>query len=346
MEKTTPRLELDDAGEGRLHQGSAQAGPLAQVTRTALRETYIRANLIKLPRSRDLGLGNLASELLRQIRKDHTRAHSGNLAFRGLFALFAVLVLAFSLLGAFGSGSLIIDLVGELSGPLPEPVVNALSEYFLQSTRGAAVTGLTLRAVTAVAVSIYGLAATARAVIDGMNVMYDVPERRSFWRRTFVSTTMALVVLVLFVGATVLFLLGPQLVATLAGSFGLEDFTRSVLTVLRWPLLVILLLLVYALVYWSAPAVHVPFHTVSYGAIAALVLWLGFTFLFSLYLDTFSSNNATFGALAGVVLLLLYMFFSSFILFIGAEINDILRRHRDTGRLQKHDGDKRPPAAD
>jgi membrane protein len=190
------------------------------------------------------------------------------------------------------------------------------------------------------------LAATARAVIDGMNVMYDVPERRSFLRRTFLSTTMALVVLVLFVGATVLFLLGPQLVATLAGSFGLEDFTRSLLTALRWPLLVILLLLVYALVYWSAPAVHVRFRTVSYGAIAALVLWLGFTFLFSLYLDTFSSNNATFGALAGVVLLLLYMFFSSFILFIGAEINDILNRHRETGRLRKHDGSMRPPAAD
>jgi membrane protein len=346
MGETTARPELDDAGEGRPHRGSAPADLLAQVTRSALRKTYIRANLIKLPRSRDLGLGDLASELLRQIREDHTRAYSGNLAFRGLFAVFAVLVLAFSLLGAFGSGNLIIDLVDELSGPLPEPVVNALRDYFLRSTRGAAVTGLTLRAVTAVVASLYGLAATARAVIDGMNVMYDVPERRSFLRRTFLSTTMALVVLVLFVGATVLFLLGPQLVATLAGSFGLEDFTRSLLTALRWPLLVILLLLVYALVYWSAPAVHVRFHTVSYGALAALVLWLGFTFLFSLYLDTFSSNNATFGALAGVVLLLLYMFFSSFILFIGAEINDILNRHRDTGRLRKRDGSRRPPEAD
>ena len=335
---TTARLELDDAGEERPLQGSDRAGLLTQGTRVALRETYRRANLIKLPRSRGLGLGELASELLRQIREDHTRAHSGNLAFRGLFALFAVLVLAFSLLGAFSSGNLIIDLVDELSGPLPAPVVTALRDYFLRSTRGAAVTGLSLRAVTAVGASLYGLAATARAVIDGMNVMYDVPERRSFLRRMFLSTTMALVVLVLFVGATVLFLLGPQLVATLAGSFGLEDFTRSVLIALRWPLLVILLLLVYALVYWSAPAIDVRFRTVSYGAIAALVLWLGFTFLFSLYLDTFGSNNATFGALAGVVLLLLYMFFSSFILFIGAEINDILDRHRDTGRLRKHEG--------
>jgi membrane protein len=329
----------------RPHQ-AGRAGFLKQFTRGALRETHRRANFIKLPRSRGLGLGDLVSELLRQIRADHTRAYSGNLAFRGLFAVFAVFVLAFSLLGAFSSGNLIIDLVDELSGPLPGPVVNALRDYILRSTRTAAVTGLTLPAVAAVAASLYGLAATARAVIDGMNVMYDVPETRSFLRRVFLSTTMALVVLVLFVGATVLFLLGPQLVATLAARFGLEEFTRDVLTALRWPLLAILLLLVYALVYWSAPATDVPFHAVSYGSMAALVLWLGFTFLFSLYLETFSSNNATFGALAGVVLLLLYMFFSSFILFIGAEINDILNRHRDEGRVRKHADNMRSPAPD
>ena len=283
---------------------------------------------------------------MRQIRTDHTRAYAGNLAFRGLFAVFAVLVLAFSLFDVFGSGGLIIDLVDELSGPLPEPVINALRHYILRSTRTAAVTGLTLPAVTAVFASLYGLAATARAVIDGMNVMYEVQETRSILRRMVLSTTMALVVLALFVVATVLFLLGPQLAATLAGRFGLEDFTLSVLTALRWPLVVILLLLVYALVYWSAPATVVRFRSVSYGAIAALVLWLGFTFLFSLYFDTFGPNNAAFGALAGVVLLLLYMFFSSFILFIGAEINDILDRHRDTGRPRKQDGDRRRPAPD
>jgi membrane protein len=337
MGETTPRPELEDAGEGRRHQGTP-GQLLTQVTRDALRETYRRANLIKFPPRRGLGLGDLANELVSQIREDHTRAYAGNLAFRGLFAIFAVLVLAFSLLGVFSSGDLIVDLVDDLSGPLPEPVVDALRDYILRSTRGAAVTGLSLPAVTAVAASLYGLASTAKAVIDGMNVMYEVQERRSFLRRTLLSTTMALVVLVLFVGATVLFLLGPQLAAHLAARFGLEDFTRSVLTALRWPLLVILLLLVYALVYWSAPAVDVRFRSVSYGAIAALVLWLSFTFVFSLYLDTFGSNNVTFGALASVVLLLLYMFFSSFILFIGAEINDILDRHRATGRLRKHEG--------
>lgn len=157
---------------------------------------------------------------------------------------------------------------------------------------------------------------------------------------------MALVALVLFVGATVLFLLGPQLAATLAGGFGLEDFTRSMLTVLRWPLLVILLLVVYALVYWSAPAVDAPFRMLSYGAIAALVLWLAFTFLFSLYSTRSVPTTRPSAPSPGVVVLLLYMFFSSFILFIGAEINDILYRHRDTGRLRKHDGDISRPVAD
>jgi membrane protein len=122
-------------------------------------------------------------------------------------------------------------------------------------------------------------------------------------RRMLVSTTMALVALVLFVGATVLFLLGPQLAATLAGGFGLEDFTRSMLTVLRWPLLVILLLVVYALVYWSAPAVDAPFRMLSYGAIAALVLWLAFTFLFSLYSTRSAPTTRPSAPSPGVVVL-------------------------------------------
>ena len=334
------------AGEGEPHQGAILVGRLKEAIRGALRETYRRANLIKLPRSRDLRLGELAKQLVLEIRADHTRAYSGNLAFRGLFAVFAVLVLSFSLLGAFGSGDLIADLVDELSGPLPQPIVNALRHYILRSTRGAAVTGLTVPAVTAIVASLYGLAATARAVVDGMNVMYGVQETRSFTRRLLLSTTMALVVLILFIGATVLFLLGPELIGHLAGRLGLEDFTRGVLTLLRWPLLVILLLVVYALVYWSAPAVDVRFRIVSHGAVAALVLWLGFTFLFSFWLDRFSSISATFGVLGGAVALLLYMFFSSFILFVGAEINDILDRHRETGSLRPHSGDMRRPAAD
>jgi membrane protein len=192
-----------------------------------------------------------------------------------------------------------------------------------------------------VVASLYGLAAAARAVIDGLNVMHEVQERRSFLRRSLLSTVMALVVLVLFIGATVLFLVGPELAATVVGGLGLEDLTRRVLTMLRWPFLVVLLLFVYALVYWSAPAMSIRFRAVSHGSITALVLWLGFTFLFSVYVQAFGSYSATFGALAGVVVLLLYMFFSAFILFIGAQINDILYRHRDTGRLRKHEGAER-----
>lgn len=288
-----------------------------------------------MPRSNGMGLGDLVDELLLQAREDQIRAHAGNLAFRGLFAVFALLILAFSLLGVFGARSLITDLIEQLSGPLPNPVIRVLREDIFNSTRSAASQGVTVHTTTAVLASLYGLAATARAVIDGMNVVYEVNETRSFLRRSLLATAMALVVLILFLSATVLFLLGPRIGANLFALLGLEDLARSVLIAGRWIVLVALLLLLYALVYWSAPAKSLRFHILSHGSITALTLWLTFTFIFSFYVEVFGSYSATYGALAGVALLLLYMFFSSFILFVGAEINDILSRHRGAGQVQK-----------
>lgn len=294
------------------------------------REISQGLNRIKLPHSGGMTLGELLQQLVHQAREDNLRAHAGNLAFHGLFALFALLILAFSLLGVFGARGLIADLIEELSGPLPNPVVEVMRENIFDSTRSTVSEGVTLQTATAVLASLYGLAATARSVIDGMNMMYEVKESRSLLRHFLLSTAMALVVLILFLSATVLFLLGPRIGGGLFAVLRLENFARNVLIAGRWPLLVVLLLFVYALVYWSAPAISLRFRLFTHGSITALILWLGFTFVFSFLVEVFGSYNATYGALAGVVLLLLYMFFSSFILFIGAEINDIVSRSRGT----------------
>ncbi len=285
-------------------------------------------NRITLPRSGGMKLGDLLKQLVLQADEDNLRAHAGNLAFHGLFALFALSILAFSLLGVFGARDLVAALIEELSGPLPNPVVQVMQEYIFDSTRSVTSGGATLQTATAVLASLYGLSATARSVVDGMNMMYEVKESRSLLRRLLLSTAMALVVLTLFLSATALFLLGPRIGGGLFAVLRLEDFARGVLITGRWPLLIVLLLFVYSLVYWSAPAISLRFRLFTYGSVTALILWLGFTFVFSFYVEVIGSFNVTYGALGGVVLLLLYMFFSSFILFIGAEINDILRRQR------------------
>lgn len=293
-----------------------------------MRDLRRKANRIVVPSSGGLRLGDLTDSLVRHVREDHVRAYSGNLAYRGLFAVFAVLVLAFALFGLFGARDLVTSLVDQLSGVMPKPVVEALRRQILESTRVAAGKGITLEAGLAVFASFYGLAATARAVIDGMNVMFEVEETRPFMRRYLASIVMAVVILALFIAATLLFLLGPGIGTALSRAFGLPGVVGDVLMVLRWLVLVFLILFGYALVYWAAPARHIRFRAVSHGSVTALALWLSFTLVFSIYVNNFASYSVTFGALAGVVVLLLYMFFSSLILFMGAEINDIISRHK------------------
>ena len=97
------------------------------------------------------------------------------------------------------------------------------------------------------------------------------------------------------------------------------------------------MLFAFALVYYFAPDVEQRFKWISPGSIAAVVLWLLFSLLFSFYVNNFGSYNKTYGALAGIAILMLYIYYTSYILLLGAEMNQVIEEHIPEG---KNEGEK------
>lgn len=279
----------------------------------------------RIPQSHGLTLGQLVSQTIHQGRDDNMRVYAGNLAFRGLFALFAVAVLVLSILELFQAKQLMGTLIDQLSGVIPEPAVKALREQIIESSDKAS-DGNAARTIATLAAAVWALSTTARGVIKAMNEMYEVEETRTFLKRFGMSLVMSVVVIALFVLALLNVVVGPDIGEAIGSAIGAGGWFRTMWRFLRWPVLVLLVTLGYALVYYFAPAVKERFRLVTHGTIVALPLWLAFTLGFSFYANTVG-DFGRYGGLAGVVVLILYMFFSSLILLLGAQINDVVRRH-------------------
>ncbi len=125
----------------------------------------------------------------------------------------------------------------------------------------------------------------------------------------------------------------------LADAIGLGEGFRRVWSIAQWPILASVVLFAFALIYYYAPDVKQQFRFVSPGSVLALVLWLVFSLLFSFYVSNFGSYNRTYGALAGAAILMLYIYYTAYIVLVGAEMNQVIEAHAPGG---KDEGEKVP----
>jgi membrane protein len=137
---------------------------------------------------------------------------------------------------------------------------------------------------------------------------------------------MSVIVAALFVVALGLMVGGPAFANTLG------DVGKWAWLVLQWPVMLALVLVGLALVYYFAPSVEQEFKWVTMGSIIATVMWLIFSIVFTIYVNNFGSYNKTYGTLAGVVILLLYMYYTSFIFLFGAEANQVIEDANPEGK--------------
>jgi len=169
--------------------------------------------------------------------------------------------------------------------------------------------------------------------------MYEVDEARPFWKVYGISIFLSLGVAALLLSALVLVVFGPQLATFVAGIVGFGQVFQTLWIIVQWPVLVCVVLFAFALIYYFAPDVEQRFKWVSPGSIVAVIMWLLFSLAFSLYVNNFGgeSYSASYGALAGVAILMLYIYYTSYILLLGAEMNQVIEEHIPEG---KDEGEK------
>jgi membrane protein len=284
---------------------------------------------------RRLGLAELLKRTAKEIREDHLAAFAGNLTYKGLFALFPFFVFLLSLLGLFGAPDLLQTLIEQARGVLPQGAIDFLESQLLGIAGNKAQGAFTVGALVSILLALWGVSGAFRSVMEAMNVMYEIEEARPFWKQLLISIFLSLGVAALLLFALVLVVFGPEIGGAVADVVGLGYVFEVVWNVVQWPVLLFLVVLAFALVYYYAPDVEQRFRWISPGSIVAVVAWLLFSLAFSLYVE-FGSFDA-YGSIAGIIILMLYIYYSAFIMLVGAELNQVIEEHIPEG---KNEGEK------
>lgn len=304
-----------------------------------LRRAERRGNEIGVPMTRGLGIVDLLKQSFRQAGRDHLDAFAGNLTYKGLFAIFPFLVFLLSLLGLFGAAGLVETLLEQARTAMPQEAVVLIEDQILGLVEARATGAFTVGAIVAILAALWGVSGAFRAIMEAMNVMYGVEEGRPLWKRYLISILLSLGVAALLLAALVLVVFGPSIGGAVADLAGLGAVFQWVWNILQWPVLAAFVLFSFALIYYFAPDAEQSFRWISPGSVFAFTLWLVFSLLFSFYVNNFATYNATYGALAGVAILMLYIYYSAYILLFGAEMNQVIEEHIPGG---KDPGEKAP----
>jgi membrane protein len=294
-------------------------------------------NQIEVPIAQNLGMVNLLKRLTKEIQEDHLAAFAGNLAYKGLFALFPFFVFLLSLLGLFGAPDLLRDLIDRASGVLPQGAVVFLEDQLLGIASTKAQGAFTVGAVVSLLLALWVVSGAFRSVMEAMNVMYEIEEDRPFWKQLLISIFLSLGVAALLLCALVLVVFGPEIGGAVADAAGLGTVFQIIWNIVQWPVLVLLVVFAFALIYYYAPDVEQRFRWISPGSIVAVLMWLLFSLAFSVYVERSGSFNATYGSLAGIAILMLYTYYSAFIMLVGAQLNQVIEEHIPEG---KDEGEK------
>ena len=274
------------------------------------------------------GWRDILARVKSEIGSDHVTLVAAGLAMCALLAVFPGLAAAIAIYGLFASPAQVVDHMQTFSGILP-PGTWDLFKTQLQTVAGHPQGSLTFAAAGGLVIALWSAKAGMSAFMTATNIAYAEAERRSFVRQTLVS-------LAFTVGAVLGFFLVLGLGVVLPLSLkvlGASSWVQTLVGVLRWVLLWGVAVLTFAVLYRYAPSrKRARWRWVTWGSAIAATLWIIMSALFAWYVDTFASYGKTYGALGGVIALLMWFYLSSLTVVIGAEINAEMERQtvRDT----------------
>lgn len=269
-------------------------------------------------------IADVVKALIKRSSQDDVSGLAAELAYRLLLAMFPFFIFV-AALGGFIAALFNIDnpagrLVDQVRGTLPNDAASVLQgqlEDILSSQNSGL---LSLGIVTA----IWAASGAIKTVMKALNRAYDVPEARPFWRQSLVAVALTLLAGVSLTGAFALLIAGQLYAGDIGDAIGVGDFLTTALNWLRLPLAALMVMVAIAFLYWAAPNKRLPFRWVSPGSVIFIVAWISFTLGFGFYVANFGSYNSTYGTLGGVVVLLIWLYLSSLLMLLGAELNVVL----------------------
>jgi len=249
------------------------------------------------------------------------------LTYYAVLALFPALLAIVSLLGVFGQGQKTTDaLLGIVGDFAPASTVETLTPA-LSSLVNNKAAGFAL--IIGLLSALWSASGYVGAFSRAMNRMYEIDEGRPFYKLRPMQLIVTLIAVLLITFVAIALIISGPLAQSIGDAIGLGSAAVTAWNIAKWPVLIAIVVLIIAVLYYATPNVKQPgFKIVTPGAIIALLVWILASVAFAFYVGNFGSYNKTYGTLAGVIVFLLWLWITNLALLFGAEFDSELERGR------------------
>jgi len=268
-----------------------------------------------------LSLRALGGRIWIRLWEDEILDRAAGLSYYFLFALFPALLYLAILVTLLPTPDLMDRFMDYAARVLPDDAASLLRRSFVDVLRGASGGVLSLGMLAA----LWGASSGMGSIMAVLNKAWGVQDPRPWWQQRLIAIALTIWFTLFTVTALLLLVFGERIGEAVAGSLGSGDVFTRFWNVLRWPALVVFLLMGVSLVYYLAPAVPRRLRWVSPGSLFTLVGWLLMSFTLRVYVSAVGSYD-TYGSVGGVLLLMLWLYLSNVSLLLGAEIDSEIHR--------------------
>ncbi|MGW0874528.1 YihY/virulence factor BrkB family protein [Streptomyces sp. NPDC002740] len=264
--------------------------------------------------------------VLREFKDDELTDRAAALTYYGVLSLFPALLVLVSLLGLAGK-SATDEVLDNLRKVAPGSARDIISDA-VQQLQGRGGVG-SVMAIVGLVLAVWSASGYTAAFIRSANAVYDMPEGRPVWKVLPLRVGVTVVLLVLAVASALIVVFTGGLARQAGAALGIGDTALTVWSIAKWPVLVVLVTIMIALLYWATPNVRGRgLRWITPGSVLALVIWLIASAGFAFYVANFGSYNKTYGTLAGVIVFLVWLWISNIAILLGLEFDAELARQR------------------
>lgn len=282
-----------------------------------------------MPRNKAVGaLLNAFRQMVERLKKGNITAYSAQAAFFIFISLVPFAMLLISLLSRLPISVESLN-GGELAFISPQ-IADFIKKVISDSSQ--TYSGAIISVTTVV--TLWSASKGTVAIVRGLDTVYGVTVKRNYIKLRLISLlyTFALVIILILTFALTVF--GNSILEMISAAFPSTVGIAGVVGFLRWVVTLLLLVLFFMLIYTVVPERKTKFMNELPGAVVSSLGWVGFSALFSFYIDNFANYVNIYGSLATIVILLLWLYFCMIILFFGAELNDMLREVGAIGKIK------------
>jgi membrane protein len=273
--------------------------------------------------------------LYREIGEDNVTNGAASLAYYLLLALFPLLIFMLSLLPYLPIEDLHAKVMGLFQQAMPGDAAKAVEGTIAEVTREKKGGLLSFGAVA----TLWAASAGLYAIMQQLNITYDVKESRPFWKARGTAIVLTLMFILLIIGAFAMIVFGDALQGWVDSTFGLSGSLDIVFTILRYVMALAFMVLGFATLYYFGPDVKQDFKFITPGSVIGVFVLILASLAFNFYVERFGNYAATYGSLGAVIILMLWLYITGLVILLGSEINALMEHYSPEGKVK---GEKAP----